>query len=215
MTNNLSAHKPYGLEETNGPSMTMKNIICLLLISLALLAGAGCLAKDQGASASASPSTSNLAVPTANLPDGFKLLAVLPGENINLNMTDYITEFLRPDEIGQTNVSVGIYKWKNEDGSYDLDDAKITLIKLSDEEHAKAAISNFKSQDDYKRLLAKKVPIFGNATVNGHETLEIKDVKGDNTIRFLYLWNVGNTTVLVEGNSDRSQSLELASASGL
>lgn len=195
--------------------MTMKNIICLLLISLALLAGAGCLAKDQDASASASTSTSNLAVPTANLPDGFKLLAVLPGENSNLNMTDYITEFLGPDEIGQANVSVGIYKWKNEDGSYDLDDAKITLIQLSDEQHAKAAISNFKSQDDYKRLLAKKVPIFGNATVNGHEILEIKDVKGDNTIRFLYLWNVGNTTVLVEGNSDRSQSLELASASGL
>jgi hypothetical protein len=195
--------------------MTMKNIICLLLISLVLLAGAGCLAKDQGASASASPSTSNLAVPTANLPDGFKLLAVLPGENSNVNMTDYITEFLKPEEIGQANVSVGIYKWKNEDGSYDLDDAKITLIQLSDEEHAKAAISNFKSQDDYKRLLAKNAPIFGNATVNGHETLEIKDVKGDNTIRFLYLWNVGNTTVLVEGNSDRSQSLELASASGL
>lgn len=216
MTNSLSAHKPYGHEETNEPFMTMKNIICLLLISLALLAGAGCLAKDQDASASASPSTSNLAVPTANLPEGFKLLAVLPGENSNLNMTDYITEFLGPDEIGQANnVSVGIYKWKNEDGSYDLDDAKITLIKLSDEEHAKAAISNFKSQDDYKRLLAKNAPIFGNATVNGHETLEIKDVKGDNTIRFLYLWNVGNTTVLVEGNEDRSQSLELASASGL
>lgn len=195
--------------------MTMKNIICLLIISLALLAGAGCLAKDQGASASASPSTSNLAVPTANLPDGFKLMAVLPGENPNMNMTDYITEFYGPDEIGQTNVSVGIYKWKNEDGSYDLDDAKITLIQLSDEERAKAAISNFKSQDDYKRLLAKKVPIFGNATVNGHETLEIKDFKGDNTIRYLYLWNVGNTTVLVEGNGDRSQSLELASASGL
>lgn len=213
MTNCLSAHKPYGLEVTNSPSMTMKNIICLLLISLALLAGAGCLAKDP--EASASPSTSNLAVPTANLPDGFKLLAVLPGENSNMNMTDYITEFLGPEEIGQTNVSVGIYKWKNEDGSYDMDDAKITLIQLSDEEHAKAAISNFKSQDDYKRLLAKNAPIFGNATVNGHQTLEIKDVKGDNTIRFLYLWNVGNIAILVEGNSDRSQSLELASASGL
>jgi hypothetical protein len=215
MTNALSAHKPYGLEGTNGPFMTMKNTICLLLISLALLAGSGCLAKDPEASASASPSTSNIAVPTDNLPDGFKLLAVLPGENSNLNMTDYITEFLGPDEIGQANVSVGIYKWKNEDGSYDLDDAKITLIKLSDEEHAKDAISNFKSQDEYKRLLARNLPIFGNATVNGHETLEIKDVKGDNTIRFLYLWNVGDIIVLIEGNGDRNQSLELASASGL
>jgi hypothetical protein len=130
-------------------------------------------------------------------------------------MTDYITEFLGPDEIGQANVSVGIYKWKNEDESYDLDDAKITLIKLSDEGHAKDAISNFKSQDEYKRLLARNLPIFGNATVNGHETLEIKDVKGDNTIRFLYLWNVGDIIVLVEGNGDRNQSLELASASGL
>ena len=195
--------------------MTMKNIICLLLISLTLLAGAGCLAKEPGASASASPSSSNLSLPTANLPEGFKLLAVLPGENSNLNMTDYINGFYGPEEIGPTNVSVGIYKWKNADGSYNLDDAKITLIRLSDEAHAKAALSNFKSQNTYKKLLARNVPIFGNATVNDHEALEIKDIKGDNTFRFLYLWNAGNIAILVEGNGDRSQSLELASASGL
>ncbi|OPY55280.1 MAG: hypothetical protein A4E49_00476 [Methanosaeta sp. PtaU1.Bin112] len=191
----------------------MKNTICLLLISLALTAGAGCLAKDPGAAAS--PSTSNPAIPTANLPEGFKLLAVLPGENSNLNMTEYIEEFYGPEDIGQANVSVGIYKWKNEDGSYDNDDAKITLIELSDEDHAKAALSNFKSQDDYQRLLARNLPIFGNATVNGHGALEIKDIKGDNSIRYLYLWNAGNIAILVEGNGDRSRSLELASASGL
>lgn len=215
MTNCLSAHKPYGLEGTNEPSMTMKNIICLLLISLALLAGAGCLAKEPGASASASPSISNLAVPTANLPEGFKLLAVLPGENSNLNMTDYIKGFYGPKEIGPANVTVGIYKWKNADGSYDLNDAKITLIELSDEAHAKAALSNFESQADYKNLLARNVPIFGNATVNGHEALEIKDIKGDDTIRYLYLWSSGSTAILVEGNGDRNQSLDLASATGL
>ena len=39
--------------------------------------------------------------------------------------------------------------------------------------------------------------------------------KGDKSIRYLYLWNKGNVVALVEGNNDRSKSLELASASGL
>ena len=50
--------------------MTSKNIICLLLISLLLASSAGCLAKDPAGA-------SNPAVPKENLPDGFKLLAVL------------------------------------------------------------------------------------------------------------------------------------------
>ena len=184
----------------------MKNIICLLFISLVLASSAGCLAKDPGAL------TSNPAVPTENLPDDFKLLAALPGENSNLNMTDYIKGFYGPEEIGQANVSVGIYQWGKPGENYD---AKISLIQLSDEEHAEAAVSNFKSQKTYQEQLARKLPIFGNATVNGHETLEIRDIRGDNSIRYLYLWNTGSIVALVEGNSDRSKSLELASASGL
>ncbi len=186
--------------------MTMKNLICLLFISLVLAASAGCLAKDPLASAS------NPAVPTENLPDGFKLLAILPGENSNLNMTDYIKDFYGPEEIGPANVGVGIYQWSDPGQGYD---AKITLIQLSDEEHARAAVSNFKSQEAYQDLLARNVPIFGNATVNGHEALEIKDIRGDNSFRYLYLWNSGSIVALVEGNSDRSKSLELAGASGL
>lgn len=190
--------------------MTMKNISCLLFISLVLAASAGCLAKDPGASASVS--ASNPAIPTANLPEGFKLLAALPGENSNLNMTDYITDFYGPVNIGPANTSVGIYQWTDPGQGYD---AKITLIQLSDEEHARAAVSNFKSQKTYQDQLARKLPIFGNATVNGHDALEIKDIRGDNSIRYLYLWNTGSIVALVEGNNDRNLSIELADASGL
>jgi hypothetical protein len=185
--------------------MTMKNIICLLFISLVLAASAGCLAKDpMGAS--------NPAVPKEGLPEGFKLLAVLPEMDSSVNMTDYIKDFYGPEMIGPVNASVGIYQWGNPGENYD---AKITLIQLSDEEHARAAVSNFKSQEKYQEQLARKLPIFGNATVNGHDALEIKDIRGDNSFRYLYLWNAGSIVALVEGNGDRNQSLELASVSGL
>lgn len=187
--------------------MTIKNIICLLFISLLLASSAGCLAKDPVGAATANP-----AVPTENLPDGFKLMAVLPGVNSNLNMTDYIRGFYGSEDIGPANTSVGIYQWGKPGENYD---AKITLIKLSDEEHARAAVSNFKSQETYLDQLARKLPIFGNATINGHDTVEIKDIRGDNSFRYLYLWNTGSIVALVEGNNDRSQSLELASASGI
>ncbi|MCX6672977.1 MAG: hypothetical protein NTY37_04270 [Methanothrix sp.] len=188
--------------------MRSKNIICLLFISLVLASCAGCLAKDP-----AGASTANPAVPTENLPEGFKLLAALPEMDSNVNMTDYIQEFYGSEDMGPANVSVGIYKWKTLDGSYDIRDAKITLIQLSDEEHAQAAISNFKSQ--YNDLLARGLPIFGNATVNGRETLEIKDIQGDNSIRYLYLWNTGSIVALIEGNNNKTQSIELASITGL
>ncbi len=186
--------------------MTMKNIICLLFISLVLAASAGCLAKDPSASAT-SPT-----IPKENLPEGFKLMAALPEMDSSVNMTDYITDFYGPEEIGPANASVGIYQWSDPGLGYD---AKITLIQLSDEEHAKAAVSNFKSQKTYQDQLARNLPIFGNATVNGHDALEIKDIRGDNSFRYLYLWNTGSTVALVEGNGDRNQSLELAGISGL
>jgi hypothetical protein len=87
------------------------------------------------------------------------------------------------------------------------------MILLSDKEHALAAISNFKSQ--YNDMLKRGLPLFENATINGHEALQIKDVRGDNSIRYLYLWNVDNLVILVEGNNDKNQSVELATATGL
>lgn len=187
--------------------MRSNNIICLLFIALVLASSAGCLAKDL-----AGEPTANPAVPKENLPEGFKLLAALPEMDSNVNMTDYIKEFYGAESIGPANTSVGIYQWGKPGEAYD---AKITLIQLSDEEHAAAAISNFKSQKTYQDQLARGLPIFGNATINGHETLEIKDIRGDNSIRYLYLWNKASIVALVEGNHDKNQSLELASATGL
>jgi hypothetical protein len=127
-------------------------------------------------------------------------------------MTDYIKDFYGSEDIGPANASVGIYQWGKPGEDYD---AKITLIRLSDEEHAGAAVSNFENQETYQNLLARGVSIFGNATINGHGALEIKDIRGDNSFRYLYLWNTGSIVALVEGNSNKNQSLELASATGL
>lgn len=187
--------------------MRSENIICLLFISLVLASSAGCLAKDP-----AGASTANPAVPTENLPEGFKLLAALPEMDNSVNMTDYIEDFYGSEEIGPANTTVGIYQWGKPGESYD---AKITLIQLSDEEHARAAVSNFKSQETYQNQLARKLPIFGNATINGHETLEIKDIRGDNSFRYLYLWNTGSIVALVEGNNNKNLSMELAGVTGL
>ncbi len=199
--------------------MRYKNIICLALISLLLICSAGCLEQSSGtggASASGAAGT-GYSVPRENLPEGFKLLAALPENDPSVNMSLYIEDFYgtknHTEDIGPANVTVGIYKWMKEDQTYDTRDAKITHIELQDEEHALSAISNFKSQ--YDKLLAKGLPIFANATINGHQTLEIKDIEGDNSIRYLYLWNIDNIVLLVEGNQDRSQSMELASATEL
>jgi hypothetical protein len=188
--------------------MRSNNLICILFISLVLASCAGCLEESKSV-----PSDADLSVPRANLPEGFTLLAALPENDPSVNMTDYIVEFSGPQDIGPANnISVGIYRWGVPGDSYD---AKIIQIQLSDEEHADGAVSNFKMQEEYQEQLARGISIFGNATVNGHPTLEIKDIRGDNSIRYLYLWNVGSIVALVEGNHDRSKSLELASATGL
>lgn len=199
------AQKPYGLEKTIRPFMILKNIICVLFIPLVLASSIGCLAKD-----SSDASAANLAVPKENLPQGFKLLAALPEMDSSVNMTSYIKDFYGDADIGPANVSVGIYQWAEPGKAYD---AKITLIQLSDEEKANNAISNFRSR--YDDIVARGLKIFSNATVNGHESLQIKDVRGDNSIRYLFLWKTNSLVTLVEGNNDRNQSLKLAEASGL
>lgn len=55
------------------------------------------------------------------------------------------------------------------------------------------------------RMVARGLPIFSTATVNGHPSLQIKDVRGDNSIRYLFLWRAGSLVTLVEGNQDRNQ----------
>jgi len=185
--------------------MRSQNIICVLFISLVLSTSIVCLAKDLPDASTAIP-----AVPKENLPEGFKLLAALPEMDSSVNMTKYIEDFSGEKDIGPANASVGIYQWGNPGESYD---AKITLIQLSDEEHAIAAISNFKSQ--YDDMLKRGLPLFENATINDHEALQIKDIRGDNSIRYLYLWNTGSLVTLVEGNQDKNQSSELAAATGL
>jgi hypothetical protein len=128
----------------------------------------------------------------------------------SVNMTDYIEDFYGDLDIGPANVSVGIYQWGELGDSYD---AKVTLIQLADEEAANNAVSNFKSQ--YDEMVARGLPIFSNATINDHESLQIKDLRGDNSIRYLFLWNTNSQVTLVEGNDKRNQSLELAEATGL
>src|SRR5512141_271449 len=121
--------------------MKSKNIICILLLSLLFASSTVCLAADNGSIVTANPS-----IPKVGLPEGFKLLAALPEMDPGVNMTDYITKFYGEKDIGAANVSVGIYQWGEPGESYD---AKVTFIGLQDEEHAKAAISNFKSQETY------------------------------------------------------------------
>ena len=86
--------------------MRSKNVICILFISLLLAFSTVCLAED-----SASPATANLTVPKDGLPEGFKLLAVLPEMDPQVNMTTYIEEFYGDLDIGPANASVGIYQW--------------------------------------------------------------------------------------------------------
>ncbi|OYV09982.1 MAG: lipoprotein [Methanosaeta sp. NSP1] len=201
----LPARNPYGLEKISASFMISRNIICILFISLVLASSIGCLARD-----SAGTPEANSAIPRENLPQGFKLLAVLPEMDSSVNMTDYIEDFYGDLDIGPANVSVGIYQWGELGDSYD---AKVTLIQLADEEAANNAVSNFKSQ--YDDMVARGLPIFSNATINGHESLQIKDLRGDNSIRYLFLWNTNSQVTLVEGNDNRNQSLELAEATGL
>jgi hypothetical protein len=187
--------------------MKSRNMICIPFICLILASCAFCLGEDKIATASL-----DLKIPSEKLPEGFKLLAALPEMDPTVNMTDYIKEFYGPKNIGPANVSVGIYQWGQPPEAYD---AKITFIQLLDEEYAKAAVSNFKSQETYENLLARGYPIFSNATINGHEALEIKDIRGDESIRYLYLWNIENIVAFVEGNGDMGKSRDLASATKL
>ena len=183
--------------------------ICVLSISLLLASIVGCLAEDSTGSLEGNPD-----IPKTMLPDGFELLAALPEMDSNVNMTDYITEFYGEKEIKPINISVGIYQWEAKEGGQPYD-AKVTYIRLPDQEQALAAINNFRSQEDYTDQITRGLKIFGNATINDHDALEIRHIQNNNSYKYIYLWNNLDLVVLVEGNKDKNQSLQLASATGL
>ncbi|MFZ2184337.1 MAG: hypothetical protein ACOX84_10075 [Methanothrix sp.] len=189
-------------------AMRLIEMACVLSISLLIASVMGCIADESEGSLKTNPD-----IPKTMLPDGFKLLAALPEMDPSVNMTEYITKFYGEKKIEPLEISVGIYQWEAKGGiPYD---AKITYIRLPDEEQALAAIDNFRSQGDYVRQLSRGLDIFGNATVNGHDALEIRHIQNSESYKYIYLWNNVNVVVLTEGNNDRDQSLQLAAATGL
>jgi hypothetical protein len=96
-------------------------------------------------------------------------------------------------------------------------DAKVTLIALQDEGHAKAAVSNYLENFNSSTIvmLPGNKSLIRSATVNGHEAIEIGRITGENRIQDLYLWNNKAIAVLVEGNYEENTSMKLASATGL
>lgn len=183
--------------------MMLRNIIYLLSISLALLAVSGYVVGETASSP---------AVPKDNLPAGFSFLAVKTNSTQGVNMTEEIEDFYGAEDIGPANATVGIYTWAPIGEGYD---SKITLIQLRDEAHANAAIANYRARPEFKNPPYRGIDRFSTAIVNGHEVTEIRDAVGENRLRYIYLWNSSSTVVLVEGNGDRSKSMELASATGL
>jgi len=186
-------------------AMKSRNIIYLSFIAVALIAATAYAAEDA---------TNQTSVPTKNLPEGFNLLAVKTASTQGVNMTDEIKEFYGKEDIGLASATIGIYTWAPMGQGYD---SKITLISLRDAEHAQAAVSNYLTNFAAKNpvKLAGNVSLVNPATINNHEATEIEDIRGNNEIRYLYLWDNSSTVILAEGNSDRSKSMQLASATGL
>jgi hypothetical protein len=186
--------------------MKAKDINYIIFTSVVLLALSGCIAQEAA--------DNKATVPRDDLPTGFSLLAIKTASTEGVNMSEEIEEFYGTEDasIDPSNATVGIYRWGEPGKSYD---AKITLIALGDEEKASAAIANFKSLPEFKNPPYEGIDRFSMAIVNGHEVTEIRDAVGENSLRYLYLWNNGGTVVLVEGNGDRSRSLELSSATDL
>lgn len=183
--------------------MKAMNLSYILFTAVMLLAASGCIAEETGQSAS---------VPKDDLPTGFSLLAVKDASTQGVNMTEEIEDFYGAKDIGPVNATVGIYRWGEPGVSYD---AKVTLITAKDVESAENAVSNYKSLPEFKNPPYKGIDRFSTAIINGKEVTEIADAVGQNGLRYLYLWNNGETVILVEGNGDRAKSMELASATGL
>lgn len=184
----------------------MKYVYILYVVSLVLLANS--VASAQGDEGNAT----TLSVPTENLPGGFNFLAMKNASTPGVNITEEIIDFYGDKEISPANATIGIYTWAPIGEEYD---AKVTLVSLQDEAQAKAAVSNYRSLPEFKNPPYRGIDRFSTVTINGHEATEIRDATGNNGLRFLYLWNNDSIAVLVEGNGDRNDSMNLANATGL
>jgi len=173
-----------------------------MLIFLLLLPICGCVDEKSN--------EVSVSVPTDNLPQGFKLLAVIDKDTKNINISEEIEDFYGSRDIGPVNATIGKYQWAPLGQAFD---AKITLIETESPEMASAAAENYKSLEEYQKPPAQGVDRFSTAIVNGHEVTEIRD-RAQGGLRYMFLWTRENLLILVEGTNDRAQSLELANATG-
>jgi hypothetical protein len=189
--------------------MKPKYATCILLTAVALLVVSGCIAQDK----MGTDSLKSYLPQGEKLPDGFKLIVIEDKSLQGLNMTGEIKEFYGTKDIGPVNATLARYN-QSSLGAFN-GDAKVTLIALKDEDHAKAAVSNylenFKSSNTW--MLGNK-SLIRSATVNGHDATEIGSIH-EKGIQYLFLWNNKTIAVLVEGNYDENTSMKLARATGL
>lgn len=185
--------------------MNLKYAVCMLLIAGLVLA-AGCIGSEKKAGGEGAAG-----VPTENLPQGFSLIAVIDDSTPGINMEDEIADFRGDEDIGTVKATVGKYQWGEMGADYD---ARVTVMSCENEAKAEAAVSNYKAQPDFEKPPFVGVDRFSTAVVNGHQVTEIRD-KVEKELKYIYIWNDGSQVVLVEGNGDRAESLQLASATGL
>ncbi|MGC9515523.1 hypothetical protein [Methanocrinis sp.] len=183
--------------------MSLKYAICMLIIAGTVLV-AGCLSEEGTGGEEAG-------VPTENLPQGFSLIAVVDDSTQGIDMEDEIADFRGDEDIGEVEAVVGMYQWGEMGKDYN---AKITVIDCESELKAEAAVANYLAQPEFEKPPFVGVDRFSTAVVNGHQVTEIRDRVGKE-LKYIYVWNDGDRVVLVEGNGDRAESLQLASATGL
>jgi len=180
--------------------MSLKYAVCMLIIAATVL-NAGCISSDGAGGEGAK-------IPTVSLPEGFTLVAVIDEDTQGINIEDEIAHFRGDEDIGTVRATIGIYHWAEMGIGYD---SKITVMDCEDEVKAEAAVSNYIAQPKFENPPFVGVDRFSTAVVNGREVTEIRSAVGDG-LKYIYIWNDGNQVVLVEGNGDRAESLELASA---
>ena len=190
--------------------MKPKYLTCILLTAAALLVFSGCIAQEK----MGAESLKSYLPQGEKLPEGFKLIVIEDKSLQGLNMTQEIKDFYGTKDIGSVNATLARY---NQSALGDFKgDAKVTLIALKDEDHAKAAVSNylenFKSSNTV--MLPGNRSLIRSATVNGHETTVIGSIH-EKGIQYLYLWNNKTIAVLVEGNYEENTSMKLVRATGL
>jgi len=183
--------------------MNLNTASMMLIVTTALLVP-GCVSSNGGGDSNSVP------VPTENLPEGFTLLAVINDTTPGANMEEEIANLRGEKDIGNVDATLGIYIWGEMGKNYD---ARVTVMECENEDLAQNAVDNYLTQPDFENPPFKGVDRFSTTTVNDHEVTEIRD-RVDKQLRYLYIWTNENVVILVEGNSDRDSSRELASLTG-